>query len=77
MPLNFGAREDSWESLGQQGDQASHLKEISTEYSLERQILKLKLLYFGHLMRRVNLKKQNKNPDAGKDSGRRTGDDRG
>ena len=59
MPLNFGAREDSWESLGQQGDQASHLKEISTEYTLEGQILKLKLLYFGHLMWRVNLK-QNK-----------------
>ena len=29
MPLNFGAGEDSWESLGQQGDQASHLKEIN------------------------------------------------
>ena len=23
MPLNFGAGEDSWESLGQQGDQIS------------------------------------------------------
>ena len=27
------------------------LKEISPEYSLERQMLKLKLQYFGHLMR--------------------------
>ena len=32
----------------------SILKEISPEYSLERLILKLKLQYFGHLMRRVD-----------------------
>ena len=32
----------------------SILKEISPEYSLERLMLKLKLQYFGHLMRRVN-----------------------
>ena len=31
----------------------SILKEISPEYSLERLMLKLKLQYFGHLMRRV------------------------
>ena len=31
------------------------LKEISPEYSLEGLILKLKLQYFGHLMRRANL----------------------
>ena len=30
----------------------SILKEISPEYSLEGQMLKLKLQYFGHLMRR-------------------------
>ena len=30
------------------------LKEISPEYSLEGQILKLKLHYFGHLMRRTD-----------------------
>ena len=36
------------------------LKEISPEYSLERLLLKLRLWYFGHLMRR-------KNHDAGKD----------
>ena len=29
-------------------------KEISPEYSLERLILKLKLQYFGHLMRRTD-----------------------
>ena len=30
------------------------LKEISPEYSLERLMLKLKLPYFGHLMRRTD-----------------------
>ena len=39
----------------------SILKEISLEYSLEGLMLKLKLQYFGHLMR------TGKNPDAGKD----------
>ena len=32
----------------------SVLKEISPEYSLERLMLKLKLQYFGHLMRRAD-----------------------
>ena len=32
----------------------SILKEISHEYSLERLMLKLKLQYFGHLMRRAD-----------------------
>ena len=32
----------------------SILKEINTEYSLEGLMLKLKLQYFGHLMRRAN-----------------------
>ena len=32
----------------------SIIKEISLEYSLERLILKLKLQYFGHLIRRTN-----------------------
>ena len=48
MLLNCGAREDSYESIGQQGQ--SILKEINLEYSLEE--LMLKLQYFGHLMRR-------------------------
>ena len=30
------------------------LKEVSLEYSLEGLMLKLKLQYFGHLMRRAN-----------------------
>ena len=46
--------EDSWESLGLQGDQTSQSKEISPEYSLEGLMLKLKLQYFGHLMRRTD-----------------------
>ena len=33
----------------------SILKEINPEYSLEGRMLKLKLQYFGHLMRRVDL----------------------
>ena len=32
----------------------SFLKEINPEYSLEELILKLKLQYFGHLMRRAD-----------------------
>ena len=32
----------------------SILKEISLEYSLERQMLKLELQYSGHLMRRID-----------------------
>ena len=32
----------------------SILKEMSPEYSLERLMLKLKLQYFGHLMRRTD-----------------------
>ena len=32
----------------------STLKEISPEYSVEGMILKLKLQYFGHLMRRTD-----------------------
>ena len=36
------------------GSNYSILKEISTEYSLERLMLKLKLQSFGHLMRRTD-----------------------
>ena len=43
-------------TLGLQGDKynQSILKEISPEYSLEVLMLKLKLQYFGHLMRRAD-----------------------
>ena len=40
------------------------LKEISPEYSLQGLMLKLKLQYFGHLMRRTD---SGKDSDAGKD----------
>ena len=54
MLLNCGVGEDSWESPGQQGDPTSLiLKEINPEYSLEGLMLKLKLQYVGHLMRRA------------------------
>ena len=53
MISKFG--EDSWESLGLQGHPTqSILKEISPGCSLEGMMLKLKLQYFGHLMRRVD-----------------------
>ena len=55
MLLNCGVREDSWESLGLQGDPTSILKEISPGCSLEGMMLKLKLQYFGDFMRRVDL----------------------
>ena len=42
----------------------SILKEISPGISLEGMMLKLKLQYFGHLMRRVLI---GKDPDAGRD----------
>ena len=44
----------------------SILKEISPGCSMERLMLKLKLQYFGHLMRRVLI---GKDPDAGRDWG--------
>ena len=56
MISNCGAGEDSWESLGQWGDQTSEwiLKEINPEYSLEGLLLKLKLQCFGYLMWRAH-----------------------
>ena len=55
MLLNCGVEEDSWESLGLQGDPEIILKEISPEYSLEGLMVKLKFQYFDHLMQRANL----------------------
>ena len=49
----------------------SILKEISPEYSLERLILKLKLQYFGHLMRITD--SLEKTLMLGKTEGRRRG----
>ena len=47
----------------------STLKEISPEYSFEGLMLKLKLQYFGHLMRRTD--SLEKTPMLGKIEGRR------
>ena len=53
----------------------SILKEISPEYSLEGLMLKLKLQYFGHLVRRVDLLE--KTVMLGKTEGRRRRGNRG
>ena len=55
MTSNFGAGEDSWRVpwTARRPNQLI-LKEISSKYSVEGQILKLKLQYFGHLMWRTN-----------------------
>ena len=53
----------------------SILKEINPEYSVEGLMLKLKLQYFGHLMRRAD--SLEKTLMLGKIEGRRRGDDRG
>ena len=52
----------------------SILKEISSEYSLERLMLKLKLQYFGHLMQ--NADSLEKTLMLGKTEGRRRGQER-
>ena len=71
MVLNCGVGEDSWESLGLQGDPTSQiLKEISPEYSLGL-MLKLKLQYFGHLIWRTD--SFEKTLMLGKIEGRRRG----
>ena len=59
MRVPWTARRSNW----------SILKEISPEYSLEGLMLKLKLEYFGHLMRRTDSLK--KNLMLGKIEGRR------
>ena len=67
MVLNCSAGEDSSESCSPRTARRANqliLKEISPEYSLEGLMLKLKLQYFGHLMRRAD---SLKDPDAGKE----------
>ena len=55
MLSNCGDGEDSWESLGLQGDPTSpsQRKSVLNIHSLEGLMLKLKLQYFGHLMWRA------------------------
>ena len=79
MLLNCGAGEDSWTLLESPLDckeiQPVHIKEIIPGCSLEGLVLKLKLQYFGHLMRRVD--SLEKTLMLGEIRGRRRGDDRG
>ena len=53
MLLNYGVEEDSWESLDSKEIEPVILKEVSPECPLEGLMVKLKLQYFGHLMRRT------------------------
>ena len=54
MLLNCGVGEDLRVPWTARRSNQSILKEISPEYSLEGLMLKLKLQYFGHLMRRAD-----------------------
>ena len=54
MLLKCGVGEDSWESWPARGSNQSILKEISPACSLKGLMMKLKLQYFGHLMRTVD-----------------------
>ena len=54
MLLKSGVGEDSRVPWTARRSNQSILKEISPEYSLEGLMLKLKLQYFGHLMRRAD-----------------------
>ena len=53
MLLNYGVGENSRVPWTARWSNQYILKEISPEYSLEGLMLKLKLQYFGHLMRRM------------------------
>ena len=57
MLLNCGVGEDLRVPWTARRSNQSILKEISPEYSLEGPRLKLKLPYFGHLMRTDSLEK--------------------
>ena len=54
MLLNCGAEEDLRVAWTAKRSNQSVLKETNPEYSLEGLMLKLKLPYFGHLMRRAD-----------------------
>ena len=68
MFLNCDVGEDSWTA---RRFNQSILEEISTEYSLEGLMLKLKLQSFGHLMQRTD--SLEKTLMLGKTEGRRRG----
>ena len=72
MLLNCGVGEDSWTA---RRFNQSILEEISTEYSLEGLMWKLKLQSFGHLMQRTD--SLEKTLMLGKIEGGRRWDNRG
>ena len=74
MLLNYVAGEDSRVPWTARRSNQSILKEISPEYSLEGLMLKLKLQYFVHLMRRTD--SLGKTLMLGKIKGRRRGQQR-
>ena len=69
MLLNCGAREDLRVPWTARRSNQSVLKEINPEYSLEGQMLKLKLQYFGHLLQKAD--SLEKTLMLGKSEGRR------
>ena len=71
MPSNCGAGEDPESPLDCKEIKQVNLKGINSEYSLEGLMLKLKLQYFGHLMRRTD--SLEKTLMLGKIEGRRRG----
>ena len=75
MLLNYGAGEHLRVPWTARRSNQSILKEISPEYSSEGLMLKLKLQYFGHLMRRTD--SLEKTLMLGKIEGGGEGDDRG
>ena len=52
--FELGVGEDSWQSLGLQGDPTIHPKGDQSWVFIGRLVLKLKLQYFGHLMQRTD-----------------------
>ena len=75
MLLNCGVGEDLRVPWTARRSNQSILKEIGPGCLLEGMILKLKLQYFGHLMRRID--SLEKTLMLGGIGGRRIGDDRG
>ena len=76
MLLNWGVGEDFWESLGLWGDSTSSSQRKSVlNIHCKGLMLKLKLQYFGHLMRRTN--SLEKTLILEKIEGGRRGDNRG
>ena len=72
MLLNYGVGEDLSVPCTTRRSNQSILKEISLKYSLEGLMLKLKLQYFGHLMRKANSLEKTLMP--GKIEGKRSRD---